>query len=82
MPLAVAKLKHREIEVAIGAPIDRYGEVGEVRRRYSLPEVRVHARGPLPHVPAAARITDEGEGSWRILLSDGTPPHEVLIQIR
>jgi ABC-type uncharacterized transport system ATPase subunit len=32
----------------------------------------------LPNVPAAARITDEGEGSWRILLSDGTPPHEVL----
>ena len=25
-----------------------------------------------------ARITDEGEGSWRLLLSDGTPPHEVL----
>ena len=50
----------------------------EVRRRHSLPEVRVHARGPLPHVPAVARVTDEGEGSWRILLSDGTPPHEVL----
>ena len=55
-----------------------YGEVDEVRRRYSLPEVRVHTRGPLPHVPAVARTTDEGEGSWRILLSDGTPPHEVL----
>jgi len=55
-----------------------YGEVGEVRRRYSLPEVRVHARAPLPPVPAVAQITDEGKGSWRILLSDGTPPHEVL----
>jgi ABC-2 type transport system ATP-binding protein len=55
-----------------------YGEVGEVRRRYSLPEVRVHARAPLPPVPAVAQITDEGKGSWRILLADGTPPHEVL----
>ena len=27
-----------------------YGEVDEVRRRHSLPEVRVHARGPLPAV--------------------------------
>jgi ABC-2 type transport system ATP-binding protein len=55
-----------------------YGGVDEVRRRHSLPEVRVHARGPLPPVPAVARVTDEGEGSWRLLLSDGTPPHEVL----
>ena len=55
-----------------------YGGVDEVRRRYSLPEIRVHARGPLPTVPAVERITDEGEGSWRILLSDGTPPHQVL----
>ena len=28
-----------------------YGEVDEVRRRYSLPEVRVHAERPLPAVP-------------------------------
>ena len=55
-----------------------YGGVDEVRRRYSLPEIRVHARAPLPAVPAVARITDEGENSWRLLLSDGTPPHEVL----
>src|SRR5262245_42965733 len=55
-----------------------YGGLAEVRRRYSLPEIRVHARGPLPSVPAVARMTDEGEGSWKILLSDGTPPHEIL----
>ena len=29
-------------------------------------------------MPAVSRITDEGEGSWKILLADGTPPHEVL----
>jgi ABC-2 type transport system ATP-binding protein len=55
-----------------------YGGVDEVRRRYSLPEVRVHARGPLPVIPAVSRVADEGEGRWRLLLSDGTPPHEVL----
>jgi ABC-2 type transport system ATP-binding protein len=55
-----------------------YGGVDEVRRRHSLPEVRVHTRGPLPAVPAVERITDEGGGSWRLLLSEGTPPHEVL----
>ena len=55
-----------------------YGGVDEVRRRYSLPEVRVHARGPLPQVAAVARATEESDGSWRLLLSNGTPPHEVL----
>ena len=55
-----------------------YGGVDEVRRRYSLPEIRVHARGPLPAIPALSRVTDEGEGRWRLLLADGTPPHEVL----
>jgi ABC-2 type transport system ATP-binding protein len=55
-----------------------YGGVDEVRRRHSLPEVRVHTSGPLPAVPAVERITDEGGGSWRLLLTEGTPPHQVL----
>jgi ABC-2 type transport system ATP-binding protein len=55
-----------------------YGAVDEVRRRHSLPEIHVHARGPLPALPSVASVTDEGDGSWRVLLSDGTPPHEVL----
>ncbi|MGH9309622.1 MAG: ABC transporter ATP-binding protein [Vicinamibacterales bacterium] len=55
-----------------------YGEVDEVRRRHSLPEVRVHARGQLPPLPAVAAATPEGEGSWRLMLADGTPPNEVL----
>jgi ABC-2 type transport system ATP-binding protein len=55
-----------------------YGEVDEVRRRHSRPEVRVHAAGPLPPLPNVAAITQEGEGEWRLLLSDGTPPHELL----
>jgi ABC-2 type transport system ATP-binding protein len=55
-----------------------YGTVDEVRRRYSLPEVRVHAVGPLPEMPNVATITEEGDGNWRLLLADGTPPNEVL----
>jgi ABC-2 type transport system ATP-binding protein len=55
-----------------------YGGVDEVRRRYSLPEVRVQARGPIPTIPQVAKVTDEGEGRYRLLLSDGAPAHEVL----
>jgi ABC-2 type transport system ATP-binding protein len=58
-----------------------YGAVGEVRRLHSLPEVRVHARGPLPPLPSIAAATGEGEGSWRLLLADGTPPNEVLTEL-
>ena len=55
-----------------------YGEVDEVRRNHSLPEVRVHARGPLPPVPAVASAIDDGEGSWRLMLADGSAPSEAL----
>ena len=55
-----------------------YGAVGEVRQRHSLPEVRVHARGPLPAVPAVETATQDGDGNWRLLLAAGTPPNEVL----
>jgi ABC-2 type transport system ATP-binding protein len=55
-----------------------YGEVDDVRRRYSLPEIRIQAKGTLPSIPAIASAIDEGNGCWRVLLSDGAPPHEVL----
>jgi ABC-type uncharacterized transport system ATPase subunit len=58
-----------------------YGGVEAVRRRYSLPEIRVHARGPVPAIPAVAKMTDEGDGRYRLLLSDGAPPHEVLAEL-
>jgi ABC-2 type transport system ATP-binding protein len=54
-----------------------YGAVDEVRRRHSLPEVRVFAREPLPKVPGVMTM-GEDEGGWRVRLVDGTPPHEVL----
>ena len=55
-----------------------YGEVDDVRRHHSLPEVRVHARGPLPAVPTVASAIDDGEGSWRLMLQDGSAPSEAL----
>jgi ABC-2 type transport system ATP-binding protein len=55
-----------------------YGEVEEVRRHHSLPEVRVQARGGLPDTPQVERAVQENETTWRLLLANGTPPAEVL----
>jgi ABC-2 type transport system ATP-binding protein len=55
-----------------------YGEVDEVRQRYSLPEVRVHARKPLPAVPMIASAVQEADGIWRLRLADGNEPAGVL----
>jgi ABC-2 type transport system ATP-binding protein len=55
-----------------------YGAVDDVRRRHSLPEVRVTVRGPLPALPAVASATDESDGTWRLLLGDGAEPADVL----
>jgi ABC-2 type transport system ATP-binding protein len=55
-----------------------YGKVDEVRRHHSLPEVRVHARGLLPAVPAVASVIDDGAGSWRLMLADGSAPSDAL----
>ncbi|MBZ5557502.1 MAG: ATP-binding cassette domain-containing protein [Acidobacteriia bacterium] len=57
-----------------------YGTVDEVRRRYSQPEVLVHARGVLPDVAQAAapaKIVAEN-GSWRVTLRDGSEPSALL----
>jgi ABC-2 type transport system ATP-binding protein len=55
-----------------------YGEVEEVRHRYSLPEVRVHAIGPLPEIGMVSQTTAEEEGVWRLMLADGHGPSDVL----
>jgi ABC-2 type transport system ATP-binding protein len=55
-----------------------YGEIDEVRRRYSLPEVRVHAVGPLPQAPMITGRTEESEGVWRLRLADGAEPCDAL----
>jgi ABC-2 type transport system ATP-binding protein len=55
-----------------------YGAVDEVRRRYSLPEIRIHSRGALPRVPGVDTMTQDGDGNWRVMMANGTPPNEVL----
>jgi ABC-2 type transport system ATP-binding protein len=55
-----------------------YGAVDDVRRRYSLPEVRVHAQGPLPSLPVIAEAVPEAENTWRLKLADGTEPASLL----
>jgi ABC-type uncharacterized transport system ATPase subunit len=55
-----------------------YGEVDDVRRRHSRPEVRVHARGALPTVAGVAAVADEGDGVWRLMLPEGLAPSDVL----
>jgi ABC-2 type transport system ATP-binding protein len=55
-----------------------YGAVDEVRRRHSLPELRVSLAGPLPELPGVERVVDEGERSWRLLLRQGADEQAVL----
>jgi ABC-2 type transport system ATP-binding protein len=55
-----------------------YGEVNEVRRRYSLPEVRVSLEGGLPDLPEIQSAQHEGNSTWRLRLRDGTAPADVL----
>jgi ABC-type uncharacterized transport system ATPase subunit len=55
-----------------------YGDVDDVRRRYSRSEVRVHAHGPLPTLPSVANVIKENEDSWRLMLANGTAPSDVL----
>lgn len=55
-----------------------YGAVDEVRRRHSLPEIRVRALGPLPRVPEVASVAQDDDETWRLMLADGAPPADVL----
>ncbi len=59
-----------------------YGAIGEVRERYSLPEVIVGIRGALPDaLPGAAYVRpegDDGDGLWRIGLGEGTTTASLL----
>jgi ABC-2 type transport system ATP-binding protein len=55
-----------------------YGEVNEVRRKYSLPEVRVHVEGELPALAGVESVHAEGDGTWRLRLRNGTEPQQVL----
>jgi ABC-2 type transport system ATP-binding protein len=58
-----------------------YGPVDEVRRRHSLPEIRVRARAPLPSIPEVATVVQDDGETWRLLLADGAPPSQVLASL-
>ena len=54
------------------------GAGDESRPRYSLPEVRIHAKGPLPQVPSADAMVQEADGVWRVRLATGGEPAALL----
>jgi len=58
-----------------------YGEVSDVRHRYSLPEVRVGLDGPLPRVEGVERSTRENDSTWRLLLAGDTQPTSILADL-
>jgi ABC-2 type transport system ATP-binding protein len=58
-----------------------YGEVDEVRRRYSLPEVRVGLEGEPPALPVIEKAVREEDSTWRLLLHEGTEPREFLAEL-
>jgi ABC-2 type transport system ATP-binding protein len=55
-----------------------YGEVNEVRRRYSASELRISIAGELPDLPQVERVITERPGTHRLLLNDGVDPQRVL----
>lgn len=69
----VALIHHGELQL--------YGEVDEIRRGHSLPEVLVGLDGPLPELAGIAQCTEIGYQTWRLLLDDGVSPRDVLRQL-
>jgi ABC-2 type transport system ATP-binding protein len=55
-----------------------YGQVDEVRRQHSLPEVRIQVEGRLPSIPSIVTTVDESEDTLRIMLADGVTPADAL----
>jgi ABC-2 type transport system ATP-binding protein len=58
-----------------------YGAVDEVRRRHSRREVLIGTQGPLPEIEAVSSAVGEGDGLWRLTLSNGAAPSDVLTQL-
>jgi ABC-2 type transport system ATP-binding protein len=55
-----------------------YGAVDEVRRKHSLPEVRVQTHTQPPEIREIAGVTAEGDDTWRLMLADGVSPADAL----
>ncbi len=60
-----------------------YGPVAEVRERWSKPEVRVGMPNGAPPPPVAGVISQrfDEDGTWRLLLAEGTAPDAVLHEL-
>jgi ABC-2 type transport system ATP-binding protein len=58
-----------------------YGNVDDVRRRHSRHEVRVMAQGPLPGLSNAFTAIPDGENGWRLMLTNGVAPADVLTSL-
>ncbi len=54
-----------------------YGAIPEVRRRYSLPEIRVRVSGALPALDMVEKVVPESGDRWRLLLREGAAPADV-----
>ena len=55
-----------------------YGRVDDVRREYSLPEVRVKLDGELPQLDGVGQPQQEEERTWKVLLDDPGRADELL----
>jgi len=58
-----------------------YGEIAEVRERYSLPEVRVTLDGEPPRIDQIESATHEGNSNWRLRLKRDVRPRDVLAEL-
>lgn len=58
-----------------------YGAVREVRRRHSLPEVRVRSAAPLPRVASVSQVVPDDDGLWRLTLADGCVESQALSEL-
>lgn len=55
-----------------------YGAVADVRRRHSLPEVRVGLNGEPPALDGIESAVPEGDSTWRLRLAEGRTASEIL----
>ncbi|MBK7584007.1 MAG: ATP-binding cassette domain-containing protein [Myxococcales bacterium] len=55
-----------------------YGEVNEVRRRYSADEILVTVSGALPELPEVKQVVSEKPGVFRLVLGDRADANKVL----